>query len=65
MPWSSERRQPTLIDRYGAKNPAEFFAVVTEFFFERPQALAARYPELYEQLKLFYKQDPARLWECK
>ena len=48
----------TVIDKYGATNPAEFFAVVTEAFFEKPRQLAARHPELYAQLALFYKQDP-------
>jgi Mlc titration factor MtfA (ptsG expression regulator) len=50
----------TLLDKYGATNPAEFFAVVTEAFFERPRALRARHPELYAQLQRFYRQDPAR-----
>jgi len=50
---------PTLIDQYGATNPAEFFAVVTELFFERPAALRARHPALYAELEAFYKQDPA------
>jgi Mlc titration factor MtfA (ptsG expression regulator) len=49
----------TLIDRYGAENPAEFFAVATECFFERPRPLADRHPQLYEVLRAFYKQDPA------
>ena len=49
----------TLLDKYGATNPAEFFAVVTESFFEKPLELKARHPELYEQLQLFYHQDPA------
>jgi len=49
----------TVIDAYGATNPAEFFAVVTETLFEKPHALRARYPALYEQLKAFYHQDPA------
>jgi MtfA peptidase len=49
----------TLIDRYGATNPAEFFAVVTETFFEKPRELRARHPELYALLKDFYRQDPA------
>src|SRR5262245_10672992 len=48
-----------LIDAYGAVNPSEFFAVVTESFFERPLALRARHPELYEQMAAFYRQDPA------
>jgi Mlc titration factor MtfA (ptsG expression regulator) len=54
-----ERRMPTLIDGYGATAPAEFFAVVTEAFFERPRALRRRHPELYGQLRSFYRQDPA------
>lgn len=50
---------PTLLDTYGATNPAEFFAVATEAFFERPRALRARRPELYRQLQQFFQQDPA------
>lgn len=50
-----------LIDQYGATNPAEFFAVVTETFFEKPRQLRAKHPELYAQLQLFYQQDPAAL----
>ena len=49
----------TFIDAYGATNPAEFFAVVTEAFFEQPVQLKQRHPELYEQLAAFYQQDPA------
>jgi Mlc titration factor MtfA (ptsG expression regulator) len=48
------------IDAYGATNPAEFFAVLTEMFFEKPRALERRHPELYAELAEFYKQDPAR-----
>jgi Mlc titration factor MtfA (ptsG expression regulator) len=55
---AEERGQPTLIDQYGAKNPAEFFAVVTEAFFERPHALQRLHPALYEELSRFYRQDP-------
>jgi Mlc titration factor MtfA (ptsG expression regulator) len=47
------------IDAYGATNPAEFFAVVTEMFFEKSRAMKQRHPELYEELAAFYKQDPA------
>lgn len=50
----------TLLDPYGATNAAEFFAVATEFFFERPRHLEARHRALYEQLAGFYRQDPAR-----
>ena len=49
----------SLLDAYGATSPPEFFAVATELFFERPAAMRARYPELYEQLACFYAQDPA------
>jgi Mlc titration factor MtfA (ptsG expression regulator) len=49
----------TVIDPYGATNPAEFFAVVTELFFERPAALRRHHPELYEQLAGFYGPSPA------
>jgi Mlc titration factor MtfA (ptsG expression regulator) len=47
------------IDSYGATNPAEFFAVATESFFERPDSLKREYPELYDQLKQYYRQDRA------
>ncbi len=56
---AAERGRHTDIDPYGATNPAEFFAVVTEAFFERPDALRRRHPELYEELRTFYRQDPA------
>ncbi|MCA8945042.1 MAG: zinc-dependent peptidase, partial [Planctomycetes bacterium] len=49
----------TVIDDYGATNPAEFFAVCTETFFEKPHQLLEHHSELYEQLKGFFKQDPA------
>jgi len=52
------RAEPTLIDPYAATSPAEFFAVTTEFFFEKPEALAAERPALYEQLKRCYRLDP-------
>ncbi len=50
---------PTLLDSYGATNPAEFFAVATEAFFERPRALQRRHPPLYRELQRFFRQDPA------
>ena len=57
-----EEGSRTVLDTYGAKNPAEFFAVATESFFEKPRALRARHPSLYEQLCQFYQQDPAALF---
>jgi Mlc titration factor MtfA (ptsG expression regulator) len=47
------------IDAYGATSPAEFFAVTTEMFFEKPVQLRKRHPALYAELAAFYKQDPA------
>lgn len=47
-----------VLDMYGARNPTEFFAVATEAFFERPRALKATNPDLYDALKKFFKQDP-------
>lgn len=52
-------RQP-LLDPYGATNPAEFFAVSTETFFEESQDLLKEHPDLYEQLREFYHLDPAK-----
>lgn len=49
------------IDQYGATNPAEFFAVITEMFFEKPTQLRLKHPELYDTLADFYKQDPEKL----
>ena len=48
----------TVIDDYGAVNPAEFFAVSTETFYEKPKQLKERYPELYDQLSSYYGVDP-------
>lgn len=53
------RGRRTDLDPYGATSPPEFFAVVTEAFFETPARLRRRHPELYEQLAAFYRQDPA------
>ena len=54
------RDSATVLDKYGAVNPAEFFAVATEYFFEKPEQLQKLHSELYEELKRFYQQDPAR-----
>jgi Mlc titration factor MtfA (ptsG expression regulator) len=48
-----------LLDPYGATDPAEFFAVATEVFFNRPVEMEAVKPALYEVLRDFYRQDPA------
>jgi len=49
---------PTLLDTYGATNAAEFFAVSTEAFFERPVMLRAQHPRLYSELQRYFRQDP-------
>jgi Mlc titration factor MtfA (ptsG expression regulator) len=48
-----------LLDPYAATNPAEFFAVVTEVFFDRPVDLQELKPDLYDVLQSFYRQDTA------
>jgi Mlc titration factor MtfA (ptsG expression regulator) len=53
--------RPTVLSEYGATDPAEFFAVATESFFENPLQLKKHHPELYNELKKFYQQDPAAL----
>jgi Mlc titration factor MtfA (ptsG expression regulator) len=55
----SERGERSFIDQYGATDEAEFFAVVTEHFFDQPTALQREEPDLYEVLRAFYRQDPA------
>jgi len=52
--------EPTLIHAYGATNPAEFFAVVSEVFFERAAEMSWVHPELYRELTHFYRVDPRR-----
>jgi Mlc titration factor MtfA (ptsG expression regulator) len=55
-----DRREETLLDEYAAEDPAEFFAVLSELFFERPDALTEMYPAVYRQLAAFYRQDPLK-----
>ena len=49
---------PSLLSYYGATNPAEFFAVSSEVFFEQPEKMAGEHPELYRELSRFYRVDP-------
>jgi Mlc titration factor MtfA (ptsG expression regulator) len=51
--------EDTALDPYAAENPSEFFAVASEAFFEAPRHLRDDYPAVYEQLRQFYRQDPA------
>ena len=52
------RGEETLLDPYGATDPAEFFAVASEVFFEQAAAMAAQHPALYQELRRFYCVDP-------
>lgn len=56
---SASRGRQTLINSYGGTNEAEFFAVSTEIFFEKPVQLRRRHKLLYRSLATFYRQDPA------
>jgi hypothetical protein len=55
----ADEGRATVLDTYGASNEAEFFAVATECFFDRPVALRAKHPRLYHLLREYYRQDPA------
>lgn len=52
------------MDPYAAESAGEFFAVGSEAFFETPELLAPAYPAVYEQLRLFYRQDPGQRLEA-
>jgi len=57
-----ERGKRTVLDDYGASNPAEFFAVATETFFEKPRQLRREHPRVYRELREFYGLDPLQ-WD--
>ena len=56
------RRGRSIINDYGATDPAEFFAVATEAFFEKPRQMQKHHRELYDALKDYYQLDPVQ-WE--
>jgi Mlc titration factor MtfA (ptsG expression regulator) len=56
---ASEQGRATLLDQYGTTDEAEFFAVATECFFDKPTQMAQRHPQLYDLLREYYRQDPA------
>ncbi len=58
-PIRRSRRRGPRIDPYAAESPDEFFAVACEYFFEKPSLLRSEYPEVYAQLALFFRRDPA------
>lgn len=55
---NTEHHKKSVMDKYGATNPAEFFAVATETFFEKPKQLKKKAPDLYAELRSFYNVDP-------
>ncbi|KAF0805486.1 hypothetical protein A6D6_02292 [Alcanivorax xiamenensis] len=57
---NAEREGEPFLDPYALQDPGEFFAVITESFFETPEPLEQILPEVYGQLTLFYRQDPLR-----
>jgi len=56
----TDKGRKTVMDDYGATNPAEFFAVATETFFEKPRQLKKRRPDLYGELCKYYRTDPLK-----
>ena len=54
-----DRGEDTVIDPYASESPGEFFAVMSEGFFELPDVVQEHYPALYDQFRQFYRQDPA------
>jgi Mlc titration factor MtfA (ptsG expression regulator) len=53
------KHRRSVLNKYGATNPAEFFAVATETFFEKPKQMEKKHSELYDELRNYYKLDPA------
>ena len=60
--FGSPAGEPPLLSDYGATDPAEFFAVASEVFFEQPRRMAAEHPALYAELAGYYRVDP-RAWD--
>jgi Mlc titration factor MtfA (ptsG expression regulator) len=54
-----DAKEKTAIDAYAGEEPGEFFAVISEYFFEQPNVVKAAYPAVYAQLCAFYRQDPS------
>ncbi len=59
LEYDVERGRRSFLDRYALTNGAEFFAVATEYFFEKPQKMRRAHAAMYEVLSAFYRQDPA------
>ncbi len=58
LQYQTSKGKKSVMDKYGATDPAEFFAVATETFFEKPVQLKKKHPELYHELQGFYKVNP-------
>ena len=59
----TERRKKTVLDKYGATNIAEYFAVATEAFFEKPRQMQRKRTEVYNELRDYYQLDPAEWFQ--
>lgn len=59
---AAQHHRRTLLDHYGATNQAEFFAVATETFFERPRDLEREHAQLFSLLQKYYRVDPI-IWQ--
>jgi len=55
-----EHRHRVCINPYAATSPAEFFAVISEYFFSEPEILHTHFADVYQQLQLYYRQNPLR-----
>ncbi len=58
LQYKTSKGKKSVMDEYGATDAAEFFAVATETFFEKPVQLKKKHPELYHELQGFYKVNP-------
>jgi len=56
--YRKKKGKKSVMNKYGATDPAEFFAVATETFFEKPKQLQKKHPELYDELRGFYQVNP-------
>lgn len=63
--WKKVREDRSFLDLYAGMNEAEFFAVSSEFFFEKPWVMAEQTPDLYHLLKEFYNLDMVRIYQNK
>lgn len=61
---AAQFQNESLMDHYGATNPAEFFAVATETFYAKPHQMAQWHPALFEEFRKYYRVDP-REWCAK